>query len=932
MRRTAAPVVVAAAALLLAVPAAGIVLPPEPAPVVAIQQNAGIHVTTPAVGSDDVGTVTGSETAISGTIGHPLSSYARTNLTRILPSGARQNLGFVPTVCVRACGTFIAQSRFGPVNVASLQLTPANARFVLRVEIFRTGLAREIVEKQFTVRRVPPPDALNVFAIGMQVNQGIQSDIARLTRRRATTPAPRPSFPTADGATLVDRKPTIVRVFAAADGIGAPSLSGVTARLEGNRDGEELPGSPLAPVSAGAIPDATGVEDLIDLRRTALSSDDFSINFRLPASWRRGTVNLRAIVNPPDVAGHFDECSGCEDRGNQARVRTTYAVGPSLQLAPWQFDFTHPDATVARETRSLSDFFAGISDLYPIRPSFLLVGDYNGTIETQTTNCQALLREFVWNTFLTSEPGLRVGVLPRDPLICTTDNGLTADGINGPGGSAASFGVDGLTPPHEVAHDLGVSHFSCFHGETQGGGCTNTLPRTHGAIDGFGYDLRTQVAMPPGDPFFGGTHNHDLMSYGTPNWISRFTFQALVDALRARAGDDGVASTRGVPAPAPLLLVSGQVLPDGRAALTGALSAEGTPLARAQPAGPYELRALDRNGATVHSQKFGPHYATHGRGTGIFSVTIPNPDRIGAVVVVEPDGRQVRLNRSAAAPTLSYDDRALANLSAEGTRKLTWQAADLDGDPLVFALQFSSDGGRRWRTVGFTGGTARSFDVDVSRLPATAAGRFRMLASDGFNTRVVTSSRTLAVPNHRPRATITGPPTRTTLAAGDSLDVTGAAIDPDQRPGSAQLRWDSARDGYFGSGGEATLVRPSVGAHTITLRALDSRGAAASARIAVRVVPATVTDRRAPRLLPAARRADGIHLRFSEEVVGLGADALRLEVAGKRVAAAVVPGADEARLVPLARLGRGALRVRLAGPVTDLAGNAVRNRTVLVRR
>jgi hypothetical protein len=428
------------------------------------------------------------------------------------------------------------------------------------------------------------------------------------------------------------------------------------------------------------------------------------------------------------------------------------------------------------------------------------------------------------------------------------------------------------------------------------------------------------------------------MSYGTPRWISRFTSHQLIDAIRVRAGDDGVAE-RIVPSAggplSPRLLVAGSVAPDGAVRFTGVLNAEATDLPRPQPDGPLELRALDSMGRVIHSRRFGPHFATHSRGTGLFNFSLPNPADIATVVVAGAGGELARVARSAAAPSLTVDDGALADIGAGATRRtIRWQSADPDGDPLTFALQFSADGGKNWRVIGLTSGAARELAVDTARLPATTAGRFRMLASDGFNTRVVNSSRTLAVPNHRPVAAIAGAgaePVR--LTAGSSLDLTGGAFDPDQPAGTTSLSWSSNRDGAFGSEGEATLVRPSVGRHVITLTALDRRRALGRARIVAEVIPATARDRRAPRGTGATLTRAGVRLRFSEDVVGTLAGALRLETrSGRAVKTSVVGAGRDTLLKPRGKVPAGALRVRIGGGLTDLGGNRLKSQLVTVRR
>ncbi|HKP90495.1 MAG TPA: hypothetical protein VJT75_11050 [Thermoleophilaceae bacterium] len=122
-------------------------------------------------------------------------------------------------------------------------------------------------------------------------------------------------------------------------------------------------------------------------------------------------------------------------------------------------------------------------------------------------------------------------------------------------------------------------------------------------------------------------------------------------------------------------------------------------------------------------------------------------------------------------------------------------------------------------------------------------------------------------------------------------------------------------------------MRPSIGRHRITLRARDGDGATGTAKLVVQVVPASLNDHKVPRLLEPARKGDGVHVRFSEEVVGASERSVRLEADGKVVKVEVVPFAREVLLVAKGRLPSGKLRVRAGNRVTDLGGNQLKGAT-----
>ena len=995
---------VAALALAVTGTALSLTLPSEPAPVSALGHSPPVEFTSPAVieGQQvDVGT---DEIAVSGFLNHPLATQVHVSLATF-NGDTVDILAPLASACVRACGSLLSRSRFGPhtLNLTGRIPIGSSAELGLVVYAYRNTTLLSRTEHRFTIRHVPPPDGLNVFALGMHIDQGpSQPDLVRADRRRATTAPAHPRLPTEQGARIIKGKPTLVRVLGAASGTGTGALANVPVRLYGTRHGDALPGSPLSPAVPTWLPEVGPEEPTAPTLLNSLNSNFSAANFLLPASWRKGTVRLRAVINPPDIAGHYAECAGCEDRANEAAADIHYTTGAKLRIAPWKMKFTHEDATEETQSRSLQEFFQPVADLFPLRPSDLLIDGYKGTITTASDDCEQELSDFFWHTWTTSERGLRVGVLPDDRLICTTDNGLKADGVFSFGGSIAQYGDDGLAPPHELGHDLGLKHATCVHGEAEGGPCDPSYPVVHGAVDGPGYDLPTGRTKMPGDfrdpdnattltsasdendntlevastvGFFPGDqivvdtggaretvpimsisgltltltrpldvahdsgapvrlhHVHDFMSYGSPNWMSRYSFDKLLTALRQRAGSDGIspASLRTAATTAPGLLVTGKVAPDGRAQITGVLSAEGERFADAQPSGPYSLRAFDKGGKRLAVERFRPHYATHSTGVGLFAFALPDPNRIARVVVDGPNTKANVRKRSASAPAAEVDDGALAKLGPSGFRTIRWKVSDGDGDPLRVLLQFSADAGRTWRTVGLSPGGAGSFRLDLSQLPSTRRGKLRMIATDGFNSRVVTSGRKLKVPNHRPDVAITQPVRGFAVLAGNALDFSGAAIDADGRPRDRSLRWSSDRDGDFGTGGEATLLRPSIGRHRIRLRAKDDRGAVGTANVMVEVLPATRRKGPAPRALNAKRTSDGIRVTFSEEVVGIDARRLRLEVDGKQVDAKVVPYADSAVLDARGRLPKGTLRVRLRSGITDLGGKPVKPGTLAVK-
>jgi len=105
-----------------------------------------------------------------------------------------------------------------------------------------------------------------------------------------------------------------------------------------------------------------------------------------------------------------------------------------------------------------------------------------------------------------------------------------------------------------------------------------------------------------------------------------------------------------------------------------------------------------------------------------------------------------------------------------------------------------------------------------------------------------TATRTLTVtapPNQPPTATITAPANGTTVTQGMNVTFGGTGTDPeDGALAGASLVWTSSRDGQIGTGASFATSALSVGTHTITLTARDSKGATGTATRTVTIDPA----------------------------------------------------------------------------------------------
>jgi chitinase len=96
--------------------------------------------------------------------------------------------------------------------------------------------------------------------------------------------------------------------------------------------------------------------------------------------------------------------------------------------------------------------------------------------------------------------------------------------------------------------------------------------------------------------------------------------------------------------------------------------------------------------------------------------------------------------------------------------------------------------------------------------------------------------------NQAPTATITAPAAGASSAQGASVTFTGSGSDQeDGALSGASLVWTSSVDGQIGTGASFSTTALSVGTHTITLTAKDSKGATGTATRTITVTAATTT-------------------------------------------------------------------------------------------
>lgn len=841
-------------------------------------------------------------------------------------------LANLPIACLRACAPTAAAadvrvSRIGPVPVAGL----AEGVNTITVTATLLGGGTLVRTAAIEVRSGRP----NLWLDALEVTQGIRDTsvdgrglYANGSARLAGSLDPGSSNISNSQPPLVQGRPTVVRAYVRTE--SADPVAGVSGLLFGTQNGAPLPGSPLHPV--GPVT-ARSDRTRLDMEGDAAAT----LNFVVPPEWAAAATStsvssrprLRVEVNSPSLPAEeqVDECVGCRDGANAIAVLQSFAPGPvELRIIP------HPTSSTPNPALPTDQLFTAIPRLYPVAPSHVVVEPYANQIFA--SGCMSVFTQMYQHFNQFPRLGFHYAVTTADSQ-CLGVALLQFPVAAGVAGQGVPGALDELVPAQEIGHNLGLIHASCSHGEGTGleQGCNPSFRHPHGGVGGIGFDAQTMTAITPGEPTDTAPHAHDFMSYGSDTrpglplqWVSAQTWIDLRAALSNPALNPGATQSRAAAAAVkvPRLLVTGTVGPGDRATVEGVLAAPAFPAAEGGT-GDFELRALTSTGKLVAARSLDSRLDTSHVGEPVpWGASLPSPDLIDRIEIRRGTKLLAERDRSAAAPTVQWTDppKAAAAAAATGRKTVRWTAGDRDRDRLSYAVDWSRDGGRTWTAIQ-SGLTGLSSVIDLAALPASPRGRFRVRANDGFNTTGDAAGATLRVPNHRPRALIAAPQGPAVAAAGSAVVLSGAGLDVDDGsvPGR-RLHWASDRDGPLGAGASLTAARLSVGTHRITLRAVDSAGAAGAAAARVVVTPGP-RDRAAPRIASVRRTGRSFAIRFSEDVVGAGPRSLALLRAGRPVGATVRYDAARrtAVVTPRGRLKRGTRLVLRAGsPISDLGG------------
>ncbi|MCB2156590.1 right-handed parallel beta-helix repeat-containing protein [bacterium] len=233
--------------------------------------------------------------------------------------------------------------------------------------------------------------------------------------------------------------------------------------------------------------------------------------------------------------------------------------------------------------------------------------------------------------------------------------------------------------------------------------------------------------------------------------------------------------------------------------------------------------------------------------SGVFGFSAVLQDNAAATgIIVTKNGSEIgRLGPSPATPTMSITTTLSGTLPRQPFT-LEWTSTDADtrrAEELFVDVFYTPDDGETLLPILTNIANTGSAEVSTDGLPGSAAGRFIVQASDGWNTKSDTTAA-IELSDEPPVVAIVQPdPEDLAFLANVPVTFSGAAYDLEE--GSLfgdSLVWSIIGDSQFSATGTNLVAEFSdSGPTTIRLTATDSKGNEAFTEVTVNVLPPLFT-------------------------------------------------------------------------------------------
>jgi hypothetical protein len=438
---------------------------------------------------------------------------------------------------------------------------------------------------------------------------------------------------------------------------------------------------------------------------------------------------------------------------------------------------------------------------------------------------------------------------------------------SGPTGAIGGWDLDGIFGDwyagHEIAHSFGRKHVQGDLGGKEGTcggeeGVDANYPHESGFISSdsagvtafFGFDSGTGAARPYGliplNLQVYGPHWRDVLTYCSPQWVSEYTTEGILDYVQSHVTPLGVRTAADTESAQQIdrLLVVGTIDPTtGDTELAPLFVIPNAPNVEPRIPGPYAIVLRGAGGSELARYPFTPEElhsgpddpnGSSGPPIDLLSISELVPYVAGTVQVdvTGPWGTLATVTAGANAPAVTVTSPSAGQISDGDTLPVAWSASDVDGDPLVFNVQFSADGGSTWEMLA-QGITGNSVAIPRANVASTTQGRVRVWVSDGIHTSSAESGGFFTTALRNPQVTLLSPSSRAIVGANQTLSLEALAYSPNVGTlNRDQVVWSSSIDGALGSGETLGVTGLTSGVHSFTVTVNDGKGSAS----------ATVTD------------------------------------------------------------------------------------------
>jgi len=390
---------------------------------------------------------------------------------------------------------------------------------------------------------------------------------------------------------------------------------------------------------------------------------------------------------------------------------------------------------------------------------------------------------------------------------------------------------------HELGHAYNRGHVVCSGGE---GWPIGAYPYPNGDISPsqeewarntiYGLDVISPTVIPPSWK--------DVMSYCPDEWISDFTYEAIYNLMVLEKPVAPAQIQEMTAAGIEHLAVMGSVITSTNTVNLGAFYRvpNGFDVFGRDVNGQYHIRFQGDGDVQLVDYPFSPRLSSDSAETvGLITEMVPWISGTRKVVILHGATVLASRNVSANAPTVAITFPNGGETLSASNVTVTWTANDADGDILSYSLDYSRDGGATWEPLS-ANITATQATLDLSRLPGTTQGRFRVWASDGVNTTLDASDGNFTVAGKPPTIVSIAPASGKTYVVSQTVTLEGQAFDTeDGLLTDNRLEWSSNLMGPLGTGQLLQTTNLIIGTHVITLKAIDSNSNVAQATTTILV-------------------------------------------------------------------------------------------------